>query len=149
MNEQDYLEQRVQDQISWYEARSASAQLWFKRLRSAEIVAAALIPLLAGYSAQSPAATATIGFLGALVAVIAGLLGLYQHQERWLNYRSTAEALKREKFLFLTRSTPYHEGEPFPRFVQNVESLMGQENTGWAKSSKAAAEGGATAPESP
>ena len=40
----EYIEQRLNDQISWYDRKSGTSQLWFKRLRFAEIVAAAIIP---------------------------------------------------------------------------------------------------------
>jgi hypothetical protein len=126
-----YLTQRVQDQIDWYERRSASAQAWFKRLRSLEIVAAAAIPLLSGYTAQWPPAGVIVGVLGVLVAALAGLLGLHQHQERWRSYRVTAEALKREKFLFLARAAPYDGAGAFPRLVQTVEALLADESARW------------------
>jgi len=40
----EYIEQRLNDQISWYDRKSGTSQLWFKRLRFAEIVASAIIP---------------------------------------------------------------------------------------------------------
>ena len=39
---EEYIEQRLNDQISWYARKSRTNQLWFKRLRLAEIVAAAI-----------------------------------------------------------------------------------------------------------
>jgi hypothetical protein len=128
---QEYLQDRIQDQIDWYERKSASAQSWFKGLRSLEILSAAAIPLLSGYTEQWPPAGMVAGALGALVAALAGLLALYQHQERWRNYRGTAEALKREKFLFLARSAPYDSPGAFPRLVQTVEGLLAEESGRW------------------
>jgi len=40
----EYIEQRLNDQISWYDRKSGTSQLWFKRLRFAEIVASAIMP---------------------------------------------------------------------------------------------------------
>jgi len=49
----EYIEQRLNDQISWYDRKSGTSQLWFKRLRFAEIVAAATIPFLSGFAGES------------------------------------------------------------------------------------------------
>jgi hypothetical protein len=43
----------------------------------------------------------------------------------------TCEALKHEKYLFLTGAEPYNAGEPFPLFVKNAENLMSREQQGW------------------
>jgi hypothetical protein len=72
--------------------------------------------------------------LGVFVAVIASLLGLLQLQERWIQYRGTAESLRREKFLFLTQTEPYDKNDAFHLLVQRVEALLSKENTEWAQS---------------
>ena len=88
---EEYIEQRLSDQISWYDRKSSTNQRWFKRLRFAEIVAAAIIPFLSGFAGDSLPIKLAIGALGVLVAVIASLLGLLQLQEHWIEYRATAE----------------------------------------------------------
>ena len=110
MNAEEYLKDRVEDQIVWYDSKSMKNQWWFKRLRLIEISAAATIPLLAGLVAlDGPSLIpVVVGILGAMVAVIAGVLGLYQFEHRWTQYRTTSETLKKEKFLFLTGSV-HHE----------------------------------------
>jgi hypothetical protein len=50
MDQDEYLKNRVDDQIAWYNRKSASNQRWFQLLHMVEIVAAATIPLLAGLS---------------------------------------------------------------------------------------------------
>ena len=73
-----------------------------------------------------------IGALGIVVAVIASLLGLLQLQEHWIEYRATAESLRKEKFLFLTQTEPYDKDDAFHLLVQRVEALLSKENTEWA-----------------
>jgi len=90
----DYIEQRLNDQISWYDLKSGKNQLWFKRLRFAEIVAAAIIPFLSGFAGDKLPMQIAIGVVGVVVAVIASLLALLRLQEHWISYRATAEALK-------------------------------------------------------
>jgi hypothetical protein len=131
---EEYIEQRLSDQISWYDRKSAANQRWFKRLRFAEIVAAATIPFLSGFAGNSFSIKIAIGALGVFVAVIASLLGLLQLQERWIEYRATAESLKREKFLFLSQTEPYDKNDAFHLLVQRVEALLSKENTEWAQS---------------
>ena len=75
-----------------------------------------------------------IGALGVLVAVVASLLGLPQLQEHWIEYRATAESLRKEKFLFLSQTEPYDKDDAFHLLVQRVEALLSKENTEWAQS---------------
>ena len=130
---EEYVEQRINDQIGWYDRKSTTNQRWFKRLRFAEIVAAAAIPFLSGFADNSFPIKIAIGALGVFVAVIASLLGLLQLQVHWIEYRATAESLRREKFLFLTQTAPYDEDDAFHLFVQRVEALLTKENTEWAQ----------------
>jgi len=130
----EYIEQRLNDQISWYEGKSSTNRRWFKRLRFVEIVAAAIIPFLSGFAGGSLQIKIAIGVLGVVVAVIASALGLLHLQEHWINYRATAEALKTEKFLFLTQAEPYETNDAFHLLVQRVEALLSKERTEWMQS---------------
>ena len=134
MAPEEYIEQRLNDQIVWYDRKSSTNQRWFKRLRFAEIVAAATIPFLAGFAGNSFLIKIAIGALGVVVAVLASLLGLLQLQEHWIEYRATAESLRKEKFLFLTQTDPYDKDEAFHLLVQRVEALLSKENADWAQS---------------
>src|SRR6266581_9591716 len=134
MSPEEYIEQRLNDQIGWYDRKSSTNQSWFKRLRFAEIVAAATIPFLPGFAGNSFPIKIAIGALGVFVAVIASLLGLLQLQVNWIEYRATAESLRREKFLFLTQTAPYDKDDAFHLLVQRVEALLSKENTEWVQS---------------
>jgi hypothetical protein len=138
MNPEEYMEQRLQDQIDWYDRKSASSQKTFKRLRTTEIVAAALIPFLSGILINLPASyklvsPIVIGVLGIIVTVIAGVLSLGRYQERWVEYRATCESLKREKYLFQTGVEPYDTADAFRLLVQRTEELLSKENSSWTQ----------------
>jgi hypothetical protein len=133
VNQDDYIKDRVDGQIEWYDRKSGTNQRWFRWLRIVEIIAAASIPLLAGYADSIAELKVVIGILGLLVAVIAGVLGLYQFQENWTGYRTTCEALKQERYLFLTKTQPYDQGDSFSLFVQRVENLLSKEHANWAQ----------------
>ena len=134
LSPEEYVEQRLTDQISWYDRKSSTNQRCFKWLRFVEIVAAAMIPFLSGFAGDSFPIKIAIGALGVLVAVLASLLGLLHFQEHWIEYRATAESLTREKFLFLTQTEPYDRDDAFHLLVQRVEALLSKENTDWAQS---------------
>ena len=134
LSPEEYVEQRLTDQISWYDHKSSTNQRWFKWLRFIEIVAAATIPFLSGFAGDSFPIKIAIGALGVLVAVLASLLGLLHLQEHWIEYRATAESLTREKFLFLTQTEPYDKDDAFHLLVQRVEALLSKENADWAQS---------------
>ena len=131
---EEYVDQRINDQIGWYDRKSITNKRWFRRLRFAEIVVAATIPFLSGFVDKALAIKIAIGALGVFVAVIASLLGLLQLQVHWIEYRATAESLKKEKFLFLTQTDPYNKDDAFHLLVQRVEALLSKENTEWLQS---------------
>jgi hypothetical protein len=133
MNQDEYIQNRVDRQIDWYNRKSENNQQWFRLLRIVEIVAAAAIPLLAAYADTIAPIKLIVGGLGLLVAVIAGVLGVYQFQELWTGYRTICEALKQEKYLFLTKTPPYDQGDPFPLFVQRIENTISKEHANWAQ----------------
>jgi len=136
MNQDEYLQNRVEDQIEWYNNKSTRNQRWFNSLRIIEIVSAAIIPFIAGYSESIPRGIVVIGFLGVVIAICAGLAALNKFQENWIMYRTTCETLRHEKFLFVTKTKPYDEDDAFNQFVTRFESLISKENSQWARVAK-------------
>lgn len=133
MTAEEYLKDRLDEQIEWYNKKSGLHKRGFRWLRVIEIVAAAAIPILSAYSRDWLTVRVSVAILGGLIAVIAGVMGLYQFQENWTHYRTTAEALKHEKYLYETGTEPYNVEKPFPLLVQRVESLISKEHSGWVQ----------------
>jgi len=133
MTEDEYFEQRLTDQIDWYDRKSSSNKKMFMRLRALEIGMALTIPFLAGYVPifKEPI-TLIIGLASILVAGIASILTLYKFQENWIEYRTLSEALKYEKFLYLTKAGVYRNATSFPDFVERVEGILSKENAKWS-----------------
>jgi hypothetical protein len=137
---------RLEDQIDWYDRKSRSAQRIFKRIKIVEILGAAAIPFLAGLN--YPGDKLVTGGLGVLITVLEGLLHLNQYQQNWTNYRSTCEALKHEKFVYLAKAGPYSTA-PDPRalLAERIESTVSQEHAQWASvQQQSTREQGNTAP---
>jgi hypothetical protein len=137
MTSEEYIRKRLEDQIGWYDRKSITSQRNFKRMRVAEIIAAALIPFLSGLALSKPefhlVGTVAVGLLGMGIAIIAGILALGQHHEHWIEYRTVSESLKKEKFLYQTQVEPYDGDDAFGMLVQRVETLVSKENTNWAQ----------------
>ncbi len=120
---------RLEDQIAWYSSKSQLNQRWFKLLKLCQIVAAAVIPVAAAESAPAW----LISGLGALILVLEGVQQLQQYQQNWTTYRSTAERLKHEKFLFLAGAGPYAAAANQEALLaERVEGLVSQEHAAWA-----------------
>jgi hypothetical protein len=118
-------------------------------------VLAASIPILVTYAGEAAGAKLVAGAVGVAIAALAGFFSLYRFQENWIEYRSTAETLKREKYLYLTGSPPYEGADPFTAFVARCEAAMGSENAKWTTLLSASApgaqppDGGTASPPSP
>jgi Protein of unknown function (DUF4231) len=124
---------RLEDQLKWYDGKSGWNQKMFKGLKVVEIIAAALIPFAAGLSAAGINISPYIaGSLGVVVVVLEGLQSLYQFQNLWTSYRSTAEGLKHEKYLWLAGAGPYLNADNPPAlFADRVEALISTEHAKW------------------
>jgi hypothetical protein len=121
-------EARLQDQIAWYDRKSGECQRRFKLLKGFQLVIAAAIPVVATIDIH-PAVTAG---LGAAIVVIEGFQQLNQYQQNWALYRSNAEALKHEKFLYLARAGPYASaGDVRTLLADRIEGLISQEHAKW------------------
>jgi hypothetical protein len=137
MNEADYLKDRVDDQYNWLNNKATRNKNLYKRIRAGELILAALIPfLVASIPDDERIAMAmkwTIGLLGIVVSILAGLQTLNKYQELWVQYRGQAEALLREKLLYLTRADKYEQGDDaaFRLFVQEVERILSNELMQW------------------
>ncbi|HVO49191.1 MAG TPA: DUF4231 domain-containing protein [Steroidobacteraceae bacterium] len=132
MTEQEYIEQRLDDQERWYSNKSAWNQRWYKRLRVIEIVLAAGVPFFTSLIGKDmPFMTYVVSAFAFVIAAVSGLMAMERFQENWVDYRSAAETLKREKFLFMTKSAPYDGADPFHTLVQRVEEILARENATW------------------
>jgi Protein of unknown function (DUF4231) len=120
---------RLEGQIKWYGSHARSNKRWYMRIKVAQIVSAAIIPVIA--AADLP--TWIAGALGALVVVLESIQQLFQFHSNWTTYRSTAEALKHEKFLFIANAGAYATAkDPASLLAERIEGRVSQEHAAWA-----------------
>lgn len=133
MNIEEYMTTRVNDQIKWYSEKSGDAQKKYKRLQTIEIIFAAAIPLLSGYTTKCNIIAVIVGILGAVITTIESVSKLNNYHETWIQYRTTCELLKYHRYLYLTKSHPYNDSEETIDniFVRNIENIISSENDQW------------------
>lgn len=126
-----YLESRLDEQINWYDKKSQFHQKCYKKLKYTEVVLGFLIPILT---------TSRIPFFSIISALCAGgmllcesFISISKHHENWIDYRRTAELLKHEKYMFLTKTGVYkNEEDSFALLVERCETIISSENINWA-----------------
>jgi hypothetical protein len=127
----DVTFERLEDQIAWYDTKSGVNQRRFKALKAAQMIAAAAVAVVAAVDGPNyiPA------ILGGLIVVLEGFQQLNQYQQNWIAYRSTAEALKHEKFLYLGKAGPYNvKSGAHAVLAERIEGLISQEHAKWTSS---------------
>jgi len=130
MTEQEYIEQRLDDQMNFFAQKSRKNKDNYIKIKVLVIILSACLPLATNYS-DVPSFPTIIGLIGVVIAILSGLDALFNYHESWVNYRKVREALKREKFLYLTKAGPYQENATFQQFVVNIEAIISTENTEW------------------
>ena len=129
----EYIEDRVNGQYDYLSNAAANAKRKYHLFKAAEICFAAAIPFLSAM--MSPTSSwymkVIVGFFGVAITFCSGMLMLFKYHENWVNFRGTAEALKSEKFLFLTRTGQYRARNAEGMFMERIEMILGQENQKW------------------
>lgn len=132
MTDTDYIENRLNNQIDWYDKKSQSCQKKYKNLKVLQIIFAALIPFLAALVLDHNFLIYIVSALGVLVTIFEGILSLNKYHENWIEYRSICETLQREKNMYLGKAGVYSEGESFVTLVERIETIISKENINWA-----------------
>ena len=126
---QNYLRDRYEKQIVWYDTKSKHNQYWAKRCQIGIIILSAVTPVLAALELKWP----TIISSG-LAAISVGVLKYFKFEELWHNYRTTCETLKKERILFEHQINPYDKADDKEAlFIERVESMISRENTAWVQ----------------
>ncbi len=128
-----YIQERVDNQIQWYDQKAATCKMWYKIFQTAEIVLAALIPLLSAYASKHTAIAIITGILGVIITILETISKVNNYHENWIEYRTTCELLRYQKYLYITKSSPYNLSEETidNLFVKNIEQIISSENNHW------------------
>lgn len=130
---------RLEDQIKWYDTKSVYCQQWYKRFKIFQIGLAVLIPILSHLDPDTAKWGTSIA--GSLIAILEGVQHMNQYSTLWVTYRSTAERLKHEKFLFLSEAGPFKtlsESDRLVTLAERVEEHVSTEHANWFNETKRA-----------
>jgi len=131
-----YLKERYEDQYNWIDGKAAKLKQTYTRYQTWVIVLASLTTVLAAVGAAGKT-VAEVGQWGAVVVsafvtIFSSVLATFKHKETWLNYRATAEALKREQYYYRAQIGDYRGAQDKEGlFVQRVEGILASENAEW------------------
>jgi Protein of unknown function (DUF4231) len=129
---------RLDDQLGFYDRRARNNQRWYRGIKVAQLVAAALVPVVAGLGTSAW----VTGGLGSAIVVMEGVQQLYQFQEQWTAYRSAWEALRREQYLYEAGAGGYATAaNPGVLLAERVEDLIAREHGRWVSVQEAAGRG--------
>ena len=123
---------RLEAQIVWYVDKSGYSKKWYKVLKFMQITLAISIPVIS--HVDMVVTKWIISIAGALIAIFESIQYMNQYEALWISHRSTAERLKREKFLFLSAAGPYKdlgEREGLTRLAEQVEECVSKEQANW------------------
>jgi Protein of unknown function (DUF4231) len=126
-----YLSGRLEEQIDFYEKAAARAKLMHVRLQGGIIVLSVMVPVAVSHPQDwSGWPRFLVVAASLLLPAMTGLTSFRKYGETWISYRTTAELLKTEKYLFLTGSGRYRDNpNAFHDLVEAVEAQLIAEHT--------------------
>ena len=137
---QRYMEERYEDQCLWYTSKASINKSRYYAFQALTIVFSGIATLSVALGIYFPeinwlrllAVTMT-----ASVTVLASLQRVFRFQENWIEYRNTAESLRKERYLYMARLDEYATAESSDKlFVARVEGLISRQNTVWTTRSR-------------
>ena len=133
--EQQYIKKRYQAQVQWYSGKASANKKAYQIYHTSIAILSAVITIAVGIGMhdrdhifwQVVSLTAS-----AAVAVLAGLQRTLRFRENWVEYRTTAEDLKKEEYYHQFRCGDYAtSASPDRLFVERAEALISRQNTVW------------------
>ena len=125
----EYLSNRYEDQIKWYDEKSTSNQSKYRFFQWGVIILSSLTPVLILFSGENKLIPIVVAIF---VAIFTAVLKTFKYQENWVEYRTTCETLRKEKHFYDANLYEYDSAENKESlFVERVENLISRENTRW------------------
>jgi len=142
-NFDEFYKNFYKPQFEWYDTKAISNKRYHRSMKVAQIVLAAILPVAVSLFPVTSSAfwQNTIIIASVLLIILEALESYLNYQKKWMNYRTTAEGLRREEQMFKTRTKEYEGVEnPEKLFVERVMALTSQENRYWEITTRKAQE---------
>lgn len=142
-NFDEFHEEFYKPQLEWYDTKAISNKKYCRGMKISQIVLAAVLPVAVTLFPVTASMfwQNTIIIASVLLIILEALESYLNYQKKWMNYRTTAEGLRREEQMFKTGTKEY-EGVDNPEklFVERVMALTSQENRYWEITTRKAQE---------
>ena len=128
----DYLTERLEKQLRWYGDKSAENKKKFHLFQWIIIATGALVPIVNTIGPAGDSLRIISSILGGIILAVTSLIQLHKYQENWILYRTTAELLKKEKYLYLNDAGDYSGLDPSKKkkqLVERVEVIVSSETS--------------------
>jgi hypothetical protein len=131
----DYIKGRVDDQIQWYDKKANFNKSRYRLFQMIVIIASGIIPLINLTAPDTDpwwqhGALIITAVLGSIVTIVTAFAQMEKYFESWILYRTTAESLKRERFLFMNNAGEYSNLTGIDKhraLVERVEVMLSSE----------------------
>lgn len=142
-NFDEFYEDFYKPQFKWYDTKAVNNKKYHRGMKISQIVLAAILPVAVTlFPVTSSAFWQNVIIIAAVLLIILEALESYlNYQKKWMNYRTTAEGLRREEQMFKTRTKEYEDvDDPEKKFIERVMALTSQENRYWEITTRKAQE---------
>lgn len=123
------MKNRYEDPLRWYDRKAVACKRNHDVLQTITITCSVLAPVLV--LALDPDWKLLPAAASAAVAVSVGIMAAFKIREKWINYRTAAENMRSEYWLYKTGSGPYSHGDRQRIFVERIELLLSEETRAW------------------
>jgi len=137
-----YLSTDFATAVKFYDDRSKTSKRWYRFLSIYVIVVAAGLTALVSFAPSDQPWRIISAAVSASIVVATGLLSHFKCHETWLSYRSSWDALLRERRFYETGSGEYKKTtDKDTLFVERIEAILARESTDfYARHAKAEGE---------
>lgn len=140
----EFRENFYTKQFNWYDEKAVRNKKNYRIMKISQIVLAAILPVAVTLFPVTSSLfwKYLIIISSVLLIILEGLESHLNYQKKWMNYRTTAEGLRREEQMFKTRTNEYENADdPEKKFVERVMALTSQENRYWEITTRKSQEG--------
>lgn len=128
--ELEYLNNRLLEQINWYDQKAIKNQKYYKNFSIASFIISSVIPILT-FLGENIIVKTLIAIAGASVSVITYIININTYKDLWMQYRMNCEILKSEVIKFKNKVSPYNSEDAFLILINNSEQYFTKEFAKW------------------
>lgn len=135
--EKSYIENRIINQIKWYDSKAINAQKYYKKLSVISFILSSAIPIIA-LTDNHVTEKYIVAVISAIVSIISYIINLCSYKDLWVKYRTNCELLKSKLQLFLYNqsSLKNNSSTEFQNFVDECEKCFSDEFLSWESLNK-------------